>query len=131
MNYKRFDVKWIHYTFRSSLPKVLWKIRSSYQRCSLQKGVLRDFTKFTGKQLCQSLFCKKETQTLAQMFSCELKKTSGRLLLKNVSFDFLGNSQRNYVYCVSCKVLHKKTRLRTLFWLFSRNCQSIYFWAHL
>ena len=30
--------------------------RSSHQRCSLKKGVLRNFTKFTGKHLCQSLF---------------------------------------------------------------------------
>ena len=30
--------------------------RSSHRRCSMQKGVLRNFTKFTGKYLCQSLF---------------------------------------------------------------------------
>ena len=30
--------------------------RSSHQRCSLKKCVLRNFTKFTGKHLCQSLF---------------------------------------------------------------------------
>ena len=30
--------------------------RSSHQRCSMMKGVLRNFTKFTGKHLCQSLF---------------------------------------------------------------------------
>ena len=29
--------------------------RSSHQRCSVRKGVLRNFTKFTGKHLCQSL----------------------------------------------------------------------------
>ena len=33
--------------------------RSSHQRCSLKKGVLRNFTKFTGKHLCQSLFFNK------------------------------------------------------------------------
>ena len=33
--------------------------RSSHQRCSIKKGVLRNFTKFKGKQLCQSLFFKK------------------------------------------------------------------------
>ena len=33
--------------------------RSSHQRCSMKKGVLRNFTKFTGKQLCQSLFFNK------------------------------------------------------------------------
>ena len=30
--------------------------RSSHQRCSVKKGVLRNFAKFTGKHLCQSLF---------------------------------------------------------------------------
>ena len=30
--------------------------RSSHQRCSVKKYVLRDFTKLTGKHLCQSLF---------------------------------------------------------------------------
>ena len=30
--------------------------RSSHQRCSMQKGVVRNFTKFTGKHLCQVLF---------------------------------------------------------------------------
>ena len=30
--------------------------RSSRKKCSLRKGVLRKFAKFTGKQLCQSLF---------------------------------------------------------------------------
>ena len=32
---------------------------SSYQRCSKKKGVLRNFSKFTGKHLCQSLFFNK------------------------------------------------------------------------
>ena len=30
-------------------------LRSSHQRCSIQKGVLRNLTKFTWKHLCQSL----------------------------------------------------------------------------
>ena len=30
--------------------------RSSHQKCSVKKGVLRNFAKFTGKHLCQSLF---------------------------------------------------------------------------
>ena len=32
------------------------KDRSSHQRCSVKKGVLKNFEKFTGKHLCQSLF---------------------------------------------------------------------------
>ena len=31
-------------------------IRSSHQRCSLTKGVLKNFAKFRGKHLCQVLF---------------------------------------------------------------------------
>ena len=30
--------------------------RNSHQGCSMKKGVLRNFAKFTGKHLCQSLF---------------------------------------------------------------------------
>ena len=55
--------------------------RSRHRRCSVRKGVLRNFAKLTGKHLCQSLFfliklqdwacnfTKKET--LEHVFSCE------------------------------------------------------------
>ena len=33
--------------------------RSSHQKCSIKKGVLRNFKKLTGKHLCQSPFFKK------------------------------------------------------------------------
>ena len=33
--------------------------RSSHQRCAMKKGVLRNFSKFTGKHLCRSLFFNK------------------------------------------------------------------------
>ena len=33
--------------------------RSSHRRCSVRKGVLRNFAKFTGKRLCQGLFFNK------------------------------------------------------------------------
>ena len=32
---------------------------SSHQRCSVRKGIFRNFAKFTGKHLCQSLFFNK------------------------------------------------------------------------
>ena len=35
------------------------KFRSSHRRCSVRKGVLGNFAKFTGKHLCQSLFFNK------------------------------------------------------------------------
>ena len=36
-------------------------LRSSSQRCSMKKDVLRNFTKFTGKHLCQSSFFNRAT----------------------------------------------------------------------
>ena len=68
--------------------------KSSRQRSSMKKGVLRNFAKFTGKHLCQRLFFNKvacqsccfiKKESLAQVFSCKFydisKNTSGRLLL--------------------------------------------------
>ena len=54
-------------------------------RCSVRKGVLRNFPKFTGKHLRQSFFFKKlqaeacnfiEKETLAQVFFCEFCEIS-------------------------------------------------------
>ena len=62
----------------------------------MKKGVLKNFARFTGKHLCQSLFLNKifedynfvKKETLAQVFSCKfyeifkitfLHNTSGRL----------------------------------------------------
>ena len=50
------------------------KDRSSRKRCSVRKDVLRNFTKFTGKHLCQSLFFKVcnfiKKEALAHVFPC-------------------------------------------------------------
>ena len=60
--------------------------KSSHQRCSMKKSVLRNFAKFTGNilarpdsQACN--FIKKET--LAQVFSYELCKISSSTFLHN------------------------------------------------
>ena len=54
------------------------KARSSHQRCSIKKVVLRYFVKFTGKHLCQSLFLKKLWDSDLQVY---LKK-----ILRNKCF---------------------------------------------
>ena len=60
--------------------RVKQSFRNSHHRCSERKGVLRNFTKFTVKHLCQSLFLNKVTGlipvTLAQVFSCEFCEIS-------------------------------------------------------
>ena len=45
-----------HGPFRKESHNQIMVDRSSYQRCSVKKSVLRNFAKFTGKHLCQSLF---------------------------------------------------------------------------
>ena len=50
--------------------------RSSHQRCSIKKGVMRNYKIFTGKRLYQNLFLNKvfknfiKKETLVQVFSC-------------------------------------------------------------
>ena len=52
---------------------------SSHKKCSVKKGVLKNFAKFSGQHLCQSLFFHKvsgpstflQKETLAKVFSCE------------------------------------------------------------
>ena len=82
--------------------KLATKNRSSHRRCSVRKGVLRNFALFTGKYQCQRLFFNKvaglRPVTLAKKrlwhrcFSANfatflrtpfLQNTSGRLLLQN------------------------------------------------
>ena len=49
--------------------------RRTHWRCSLKKGVLKNFTTFTGKHLCESLFFNKVTG-LRQLFSTEQLQTT-------------------------------------------------------
>ena len=45
--------------FKNFVFEKVENIRSNHQRCSVRKGVLRNFAKLTGKHLCQSLFFNK------------------------------------------------------------------------
>ena len=63
--------------------------RSRHRRCSIRKGVLRNFAKFTGKHLCQSLLLKKRLWHMCFpenfvkfLRTSFLQNTSGRLLLR-------------------------------------------------
>ena len=84
-----------------------WQIsRSSHRRCSVRKGVLRNFAKFTGKHPCQRLFFNRvgglKPATLFKkrlwrrcflvnfakfLTTPFLQNTSGRLLLNQVSLE--------------------------------------------
>ena len=78
---------WIFFKKRNQQTEV-WvhiKHRSSLRSCSIIKPVLRNFAKFTEKQLWQSLFFNKvaglacnfiKKESLAQVFSCEICEIS-------------------------------------------------------
>ena len=75
--------------------KVSFDSRSSHQRCSIKKGALKNFAKFTGKHLCQSLFFNKgcrpktgnfiEKETMTQLFSVNFVKFSRTYILQKSS----------------------------------------------
>ena len=57
--------------------------RSSHQRCSVREGVLRNFAKLTGKQLCQSLIFNKVAEfRLIMGYFCESSYSQTQRRLK-------------------------------------------------
>ena len=65
--------------------KRLQRIRSSHRRCFIIKGVLINFTKFTGKQLCQSLFFNKVAGVRQRFFPVTFAKFLRTPFLQNTS----------------------------------------------
>ena len=60
---------WICSEYVYSENEICWRssLRSSHQRCSVKKGVLKNFIKFTGEDLCQSLFFNKIADLIIQI----------------------------------------------------------------
>ena len=73
-------------------------VTSSHQRCSMKKGILRNFVKFTEKHLWQSLFFNKVAgkATLAQVFPENFTKFLRTPFLQNTSGWLLPTSSENY-----------------------------------
>ena len=68
-------------------------IEAVTRRCSVKKGVLRNFAKFTGKHLCQSLFFNKDAG-LKQLFFKKKKRDHGT----GVSCEFCEISKNTFSY---------------------------------
>ena len=58
------------------------KFRSRHRRCSVRKSVLRNFSKFTGKHLCQSLYFNKVAGLRESITSIEIYCLRPATLLK-------------------------------------------------
>ena len=75
------------HTWKLSLMNFHW-FRSSRPEASCKKRCFRNFTKFSGKNLCQSLFLTKaaeKKETLAQVFSCKFFEVSKKIFLHRTS----------------------------------------------
>ena len=66
-----YQTKFCYQLHILKLIRFLLTTRSSHQRCSVMKGILRNFAKFTGKHLCQGLFF---NQVVGQRLATLLKK---------------------------------------------------------
>ena len=73
---------------------------SSHQRCSIRKGVLRNFAKFTGKHLYLSLFFNKvQKEKRSKMFQVkEISKDTRKTIVPSLMFLF--NLSKSVVLCV-------------------------------
>ena len=79
----------LHFLCSEFYPQCLYSSRSSHQRCSTKKGVLKNLTKFTGKYLRQSCFFNE----VFGLWSVTLLKKKLRHKFFPVSFtDFLGTT---------------------------------------
>ena len=91
--------------------------KSSHRRCSIKKGVPKNFAKFTGKHLCQSLFLNKVAglslikEAVEQMFSCEICK-----IFKNTFFT-------KHLWATACKSSWSQFSLHSIIlvaiWMFN------------
>ena len=100
-----FDIRCQTYHHR----QILSSCRSNHPEVSSKKCVLKNFAKFTGKHLCQSLFFSKVT--LAQVFPCEFceifkstffYRTPSVAAFASAHSQSLKQSlQRIYVFCLS------------------------------
>ena len=63
-----FQVKVVNSFTKRAIVHVCWGSRSSCGRCSIRKGVLENFAKFTGKHLCQGLFFNKVAARHLQLY---------------------------------------------------------------
>ena len=89
--------------------------RSSHRRCSVTKGVLRNFSKFVGKHLCQSLFFKK---VAALRPATLLKRGTGTdqflWILRISKNTFFHRTSLGGYFCLHLVLFWRKPLLRTM-----------------
>ena len=84
-------------------------VRSSHRRCSVRKGVLKNFAKFTGKQLYQSLFLNKVAglKPVFGQFWGVIFILKGIMTFLNKNINFKGERKKFLKNCklISCAII--------------------------
>ena len=106
------------HAFRKTSPVLQFRI--SNRRCSVRKGVLRNFPKFKGKELCQSLFFIKSCRPITLLKKRLRHRCFPVYFAKFLRTPFLQNTSgrlyvRNIFLQKSCRKWGGKTSSRPLF----------------
>ena len=100
--------------------------RSNHRRCSVRRGVLRNFTKFTGKHLCQSPFL-----TKLQAWGIFLNKNAKNELLihsyKRRHWKFFLLLICSYIK-KRCSLVNENSSFQNNWWLESKELQMSKNW---
>ena len=124
---------------------VLTSVKSSHHRCSVRKGVLKNFAKFTRKHLWEILFLIKLQALRAEIYQTNLHKEKllCSLFLALISFIENKNAQANFAYgqirsffniskIEKCALIYKNRKIFSLYldYLFvflKKNLPKIHF----
>ena len=119
------DIFW--WISRNLEEHLFWRTRSSHQRCSLRKGVLPNFAKFTGNTCARVLFkynCQPWPPTLVikrlwhRCFPVNFGKSLGTAFLQNISGSLLLKKICKWL------LLHFWKLVRTFFTSFVIFCET-------
>ena len=97
---------------------------NSHRRCSVRKGVLRNFAKFTGKQLCQASFLIKLKNKLFYMCFFRFLFAKGKKPFYRLS-QWLLPMEKKF------KMLYFRTHLCGYFWILLNEMYLCYTWLLL
>ena len=118
-----------------------WKHQNSHRRCSLKKGVLKNYLKFTGKHPCQSLFANKVsglipatllTKTLwHRCFPVNFVNILRTTFSQNASVRLLLKHQKNVQNLFKVNIEDNRIMSLISFWYIYRNFWTDFtHWSH-
>ena len=118
-----------------------WKHQNSHRRCSLKKGALKNYSKFTGKHLCQSLFANKVPRLIPatlltkalwhRCFPVNFVNILRTTFLQNTSVRLLLKHQKDVQNLFKVNIEDNRIMSLISFWYIYRNFWTDFtHWSH-